>query len=59
MCCCWQAMFKFYKAKDRTKYFWVENWAALLEATNLMKLSGMLFWIRLGHIASWQAPRSF
>lgn len=30
------ASFKLYKAKDKTKYFWIEHWIALLEATNLM-----------------------
>ena len=33
-------MFKFYKARDRTKYFWIENWAALLEGTGLTELAG-------------------
>ena len=33
-------MFKFYKARDRTKFFWIENWAALLEATGLTELAG-------------------
>ncbi|KAF5827857.1 hypothetical protein DUNSADRAFT_18612 [Dunaliella salina] len=31
-----QAMFKLYKARDRTRHFWVEHWIALLESTNLL-----------------------
>ncbi|KAF5826985.1 hypothetical protein DUNSADRAFT_1559 [Dunaliella salina] len=31
-----QAVFKVYKAKDRTKMFWIEHWMALLESTNLL-----------------------
>eukprot|EP00200_Dunaliella_tertiolecta_P007620 CAMPEP_0202380154 /NCGR_PEP_ID=MMETSP1127-20130417/27386_1 /ASSEMBLY_ACC=CAM_ASM_000462 /TAXON_ID=3047 /ORGANISM="Dunaliella tertiolecta, Strain CCMP1320" /LENGTH=1087 /DNA_ID=CAMNT_0048978807 /DNA_START=79 /DNA_END=3342 /DNA_ORIENTATION=+ len=31
-----QATFKLYKAKDRTKMFWIEHWIALLESTNLL-----------------------
>jgi len=30
------AAFKLYKAKDRTKYFAIEHWAAFLEGCNLM-----------------------
>jgi len=30
------ASFHLYKAKDRTKMFWVEHWIALLESTNLL-----------------------
>lgn len=31
-----QAMFKLYKAKDRTKMFWIEHWIALLDSTKLL-----------------------
>lgn len=30
------ATFKLYKAKDKTKYFWIEHWVTLLEAIGLM-----------------------
>lgn len=30
------ATFKLYKAKDKTKYFWIEHWIILLEAVGLM-----------------------
>ncbi|GMH44651.1 hypothetical protein BSKO_12603 [Bryopsis sp. KO-2023] len=30
------AMFKLYKAKDKTKYFWIEHWVTLLESINLI-----------------------
>lgn len=30
------ATFKLYKAKDKTKYFWIEHWMALLESANLL-----------------------
>ena len=33
-------MFKLYKAKDRTAYFWIEHWDALLEDTRLTELAG-------------------
>ena len=36
-----QAMFKLYKAKDRTVYFWIEHWGALLKATRLIELAGV------------------
>lgn len=29
-------MFKLFKAKDRTKWFQIEHWQALLEATKVM-----------------------
>lgn len=33
---CPQAMFKVYKARDRTKFFTIEHWAALLEAARML-----------------------
>jgi hypothetical protein len=33
-----QACFKVYKAKDKTRYLWVEHWVALLESLNLLGL---------------------
>lgn len=31
-----QSVFKVYKARDRTKYFWVEHWFAFLESLDLL-----------------------
>ena len=33
-----QAAFKVYKAKDKTRYLWVQHWVALLESLNLLGL---------------------
>lgn len=30
------SIFKLYKAKDKTKYFWIEHWIAFLESVNLI-----------------------
>jgi hypothetical protein len=40
-------MHKVYKAKDRTKYFWIEHWSTLLESARLLgPVTGMCPQIR-------------
>lgn len=31
-----QAVYRVYKARDRTKFFWIEHWMAMLESTGLL-----------------------